>query len=49
MFDSFSLSKKRDFAEYISEPKRPETKLTRLDKIVPMILKGIGLNDKYLK
>jgi uncharacterized protein YdeI (YjbR/CyaY-like superfamily) len=48
-FDSFSLSRKRDFAEYISEPKRLETKLKRLDKIVPMILKGIGLNDKYLK
>lgn len=48
-FELLSLSRKRDFAEYISEAKRLETKLKRLDKIVPMILKGIGLNDKYLK
>ncbi|WP_330443122.1 hypothetical protein [Flavobacterium sp. C4GT6] len=27
--------------------KREATKLSRLEKIKPMILKGIGLNDKY--
>ncbi len=46
-FQSMSLSKKRDFAEYISSAKRAETKLTRLEKITPMIQSGIGLNDKY--
>jgi len=48
-FDQLSLSKKRDYAEYIQEAKREETKLKRLDKIIPMIIDGIGLNDKYKK
>ncbi len=46
-FENFSLSKKREFAEHISDAKREETKLKRLEKIKPMILNGIGLNDKY--
>ncbi len=46
-FNGFSLSKKRDFAEYISNAKRDETKQKRLEKIIPMILEGVGLNDKY--
>ena len=48
-FEAFSLSRKREFTEYISEAKRVETKQKRLDKIKPMILEGIGLNDKYRK
>ena len=48
-FDNFTHSKKREFAEHISEAKRPETKQKRLDKITPMILNGIGLHDKYKK
>ena len=46
-FNSLSLSKQREYAEYISETKRDETKQKRLLKIVPIILKGKGLNDKY--
>lgn len=46
-FDELHLSKRRDYAEYISEAKRAETKQKRLEKIKPMILEGIGLNDKY--
>ncbi len=46
-FNSLSLSKQREYAEYISEAKRDETKQKRLLKIVPIILKGKGLNDKY--
>ena len=46
-FDSLSLTKKREFAEYIELAKRAETKQKRLDKILPMIAEGIGLNDKY--
>ena len=49
MFESLNLTKKREFAEYISSAKREETKLSRLDKIIPMIRDGIGLNDKYRK
>lgn len=48
-FEEFSLSKKREFTEHIGDAKREETRLKRLDKIRPMILEGIGLNDKYRK
>jgi uncharacterized protein YdeI (YjbR/CyaY-like superfamily) len=46
-FESFSAAKKREFAEYIKEAKRPDTKERRLGKIIPMILDGTGLNDRY--
>ena len=48
-FDALSLSKQRDFCTYIDEAKRKETKLKRLEKIEPMILEGIGMNDKYMR
>lgn len=48
-FDSFTPGKQREFAEYIESAKRVETKLSRLEKIIPMISQGIGLNDKYKK
>ena len=47
MFESFGKGKQREFAEYISDAKRAETKQKRLEKILPMILDGVGLNDKY--
>lgn len=37
----------REFAEYISEAKRADTKLRRIEKIRPMILEGAGLHDRY--
>ena len=46
-FYSLSLPKQREYAKYIIEAKRETTKNSRLEKIVPMILKNIGLNDKY--
>lgn len=46
-FEAFSLSKKREYADYISEAKREATKVKRLEKITPMILQNIGLYDKY--
>ncbi len=48
-FETFSLSKKREFADHISEAKRAETREKRLEKIIPMIREGIGLHDKYRK
>lgn len=48
-FDSLSLSNRRDYAEYITEAKKTETKHSRLEKIIPMIRQGVGLNDKYRK
>ncbi|WP_299667388.1 DUF1801 domain-containing protein [uncultured Polaribacter sp.] len=48
-FNTLSLSKQREYADYISDAKREQTKLKRLEKIIPLILNGVGLNDKYKK
>lgn len=39
--------KQREYAEYINDAAKQETKARRLEKIISMISKGIGLNDKY--
>ena len=39
--------KQNEFIEYIATAKREATKLSRIEKIVPMILRGEGLNDRY--
>lgn len=46
-FESLTLSCKREYAEYIAEAKRSETKQKRIEKIIPMIMERVGLNDKY--
>lgn len=46
-FKEFSSAKQREFTEYLAAAKRPETRLKRLDKAVALIVKRIGLNDKY--
>jgi len=49
LFKGFSTYKQKEFAEYINEAKQEKTKRNRLNKILPMIEKGIGLNDAYRK
>jgi len=44
-FESLSLSQKQEFANYIEEAQLEELKRKRLEKIIPMILEGKGLND----
>lgn len=46
-FNTFSPYKQREFLEYVESAKQEKTKLARIEKIKPMILEGIGLNDKY--
>ena len=46
-FEGFTNSKQREFAEHIANAKRETTKQARLDRIIPMILSGVGLHDKY--
>lgn len=48
-FEALTLSKKRDFAEHITTAKRAETRASRLKKIIPVIMRGEGLHDKYKK
>lgn len=37
----------REYADYVADAKRDDTKQRRIAKILPMILKGAGLNDRY--
>jgi uncharacterized protein YdeI (YjbR/CyaY-like superfamily) len=46
-FDSLTPGKRREYAEYIDTAKREATKVSRLEKIKPMIFEGKGLNDIY--
>ncbi len=46
-FEALTPFKQKEYIEYINEAKREATKLSRLEKIIPMILEGKGLNDKY--
>ena len=46
-FEAMSLSCRREYADHINDAKREETKVRRIAKIVPMIVKKVGLNDKY--
>lgn len=46
-FTTLTKGKQREYCEYIITAKRAATKQSRLDKIIPMILRGVGLNDKY--
>ena len=47
MFSKLTAYKQKEYALHISEAKREATKLKRIEKIIPMIIDGIGLNDKY--
>lgn len=47
MFKDFTIGKQREYTEYIAEAKQQATKSKRLEKILPMILDGVGLNDRY--
>lgn len=46
-FNNLTPGRQREYCEYINTAKREPTKLSRLEKIKPMILQGIGLNEKY--
>lgn len=46
-FNSLRLGLQREYADYVADAKREETKLRRIEKILPMIGAGAGLHDKY--
>ena len=46
-FLNFAPYKQREFLEYVESAKREETKISRIEKIKPLILENKGLNDKY--
>ena len=46
-FRSLTPGKQREYCEHIGSAKQEKTRLNRLEKAIPMILDGVGLNDKY--
>lgn len=48
-FEKFSPYKQKEFWEFMATAKQEKTKINRLEKIKPMIMDGLGLNDKYRK
>ena len=46
-FEALTPGKQREYCEHIASAKRDATKQSRLEKITPMILQGVGLHDKY--
>lgn len=46
-FSTLTPGCQREYANYVTEAKRDDTKLKRVEKILPMIMDGQGLNDKY--
>ena len=46
-FRSLTPGRQREYSEYVASAKRDATKQSRIEKILPMIAAGIGLNDRY--
>lgn len=46
-FDRLTPGKQKEYIVYLIEAKQERTRLNRLEKIIPMVLEGIGLNDRY--
>ncbi|HJN50530.1 MAG: YdeI/OmpD-associated family protein [Pseudomonadales bacterium] len=46
-FEPFTKFRQREYTDHIAWAKREDTKRKRLAKILPMIEKGVGMNDKY--
>lgn len=48
-FLKFTPYKQKEFWEYMATAKQEKTKISRLEKIKPLILENRGLNDKFRK
>jgi len=48
-FDNLRPSCQKEYINYIGEAKQATTRLRRIEKIIPMILGGTGINDHYKK
>ncbi|RQO30781.1 hypothetical protein DBR32_08645 [Taibaiella sp. KBW10] len=46
-FEALTPYKQKEYAEYITTAKRAETKLSRIEKMKPLVSQGVGLHDKY--
>lgn len=48
-FEKLTPGKQKEYSIFIDEAKQEKTKISRMEKIKPMILNGIGLHDQYKK
>ncbi len=46
-FDKLTPGKQREYADHIGSAKQEKTRISRLEKAIPMIMEGKGLHDKY--
>ena len=46
-YEQLTPGRQREYVDYISDAKREATQIKRVEKILPMIAKGQGLNDRY--
>ncbi|MDH3424813.1 MAG: YdeI/OmpD-associated family protein [Acidobacteriota bacterium] len=46
-FEALTPGRQREYVEYVASAKRHDTRARRIDKILPMIASGVGLNDRY--
>ena len=46
-FNALTPGKQREYADHVGSAKQEKTRLSRLEKITPMVLAGQGLNDRY--
>lgn len=46
-FEKLTPGKQREYVEYVSEAKGEDTRKRRVERSMPIILSGRGLNDKY--
>lgn len=46
-FEALTPGRQRGYILHFAQPKQEKTRLSRIEKCVPMILSGIGLHDKY--
>jgi uncharacterized protein YdeI (YjbR/CyaY-like superfamily) len=48
-FASLTRGRQREFAEFVAEAKQPQTRARRVARVLPLIKRGEGLNDRYRK
>lgn len=48
-FTQLTPGRQKEYINYIIEAKKEDTRRARLEKIIPLITEGKGLNDKYNK
>ena len=46
-FAALTPGRQREYCEYVASAKRESTRVSRAEKVLPMIAEGVGLNDRY--